>query len=555
MRTAGRAGQGLLGFIAWALVLAGLPPGAAGDAFQGFGATTPGGAGGAIVRVTTLDDSGPGSLREAIAGGNRTVVFDVAGSIVLAEHLFVGGAFVTIDGFSAPPPGITLVGRGLVIRGINGAHDVIVRGLRVRDSIADNIQVAYGAYNVVISHVSSHGAGDGNLDITYDSHDVTVAWSLFTAPLSAKSMLIKYGASRVTLHHNAFVDSPTRNPAAGVDDAGTEATDTTLDMRNNLVWNWGIGYGTFIHHGARANVVANFYSSPASPLSEMLEALVVCRGECFGGDPTSVARGHVAGNVSADPIAVDLNAETTEATPFPASPVDTADACTAAHEVLAGAGVRPLDALDSTTLMLVALPPCVAAPTQTTVAVAPSPSHAGQAVALVASVAAQEPGAGEPTGTVTFRAGADPVGTAQVVSGAAALMTSALPVGTHDVTATYEGGPGFAASAGGPVAHVVLGQPTSTSLVSSLNPSRPGQRVTFTAGVTADGSGPPGGTVQFLDGSTVLATVTMVNGTASFKTGKLSRGAHVITAAYAGGGAFAPSTSEPITQMVQKRLD
>jgi pectate lyase len=55
---------------------------------QGFGASTPGGAGGAIIRVTTLADSGPGRLRAALrGGGHRTIVFDVAGEIVLSDYL------------------------------------------------------------------------------------------------------------------------------------------------------------------------------------------------------------------------------------------------------------------------------------------------------------------------------------------------------------------------------------------------------------------------------------------------------------------------------------
>ena len=176
-------------------------------AYQGFGATTPGGAGGTVVRVTTLSDSGPGSLREAVSQGNRIVVFDVAGRIELSTYLYVTGANITIDGFTARAPGITLANYGLIIRGNRGAHDVIVRGIRIRDADIDGIQVASGAYNVVIDHVSVAGSRDGNIDIT-ESHDVTVSWSIIG--MNDKNMLVKYNASRVTLHHNVFVGSARR---------------------------------------------------------------------------------------------------------------------------------------------------------------------------------------------------------------------------------------------------------------------------------------------------------------------------------------------------------
>ena len=115
-----------------------LPPGAPAAAMhapiEGFGAVTPGGAGRAACVVTSLFDSGSGTLRECLSGGNRRVVFAVAGTIALASQLDVHGPFVTIDGFTAPAPGITLRGGGLNIwdRG-DDAHDIIVRGLRIRD--------------------------------------------------------------------------------------------------------------------------------------------------------------------------------------------------------------------------------------------------------------------------------------------------------------------------------------------------------------------------------------------------------------------------------------
>jgi hypothetical protein len=324
--------------------------------YEGFGGATVGGAGGKVVHVTSLEDSGPGSLRQALWEGDRTIVFDVAGEIVLTSHLYMKGSFVTIDGFTAPPPGITISGKGLVIRGIS---DVIVRGLRFRASAGDAITVNDGASNVVISHVSTHGAADGNIDITLDTHDVTVAWSILAEPASGKAMLIKYNAAGVTLHHNLFVMSKSRSPAAAVDDLGTPATTTTLDMRNNVVWGWTGGSGTMIHHGAAANVVDNYYTSPWSRGSERKKGLIVCKnGSCFYGDPASDARAFVAGNVSGEGFTDYFNAQGTEVEPFPAPPVATTDACTAARQVLEQAGVRPLDDLDASYLGLIAPPTC-----------------------------------------------------------------------------------------------------------------------------------------------------------------------------------------------------
>src|SRR5208283_3811834 len=87
--------------------------------------------------------------------------------------------------------------------------------------------------------------------------------------------------------------------------------------------------------------------------------------------------------------------------------------------------------------------------------------------------------------------------------------------------------------------------PTTTTLVSSLNPSVYGQAVTFTAAVSA-ASGTPTGTVIFYDGSTSLGSATLANGSASLSTSTLAVGSHSITAAYQGVGAFLPSTSVPL---------
>ena len=319
---------------------------AAAPPYQGFGSDTLGGDGQPVVHVTTLADSGPGSLREALAAGNRTIVFDVGGEITLLEHLFVNGPFVTIDGHTAPAPGITLKNFGLVIRGTRGAHDVIVRGLRIREAAIDGINIANGAHHVVVDQVSIQGSGDGNLDITEGSHDVTVSWSILAEPAGeGKNMLIKYQASRISLHHNLFVDARQRNPQARVDDPGTAAIDLVLDMRNNVVWSWRNGAGVQVWYGATANVVNNFFGSPTSTTIARTRAIIVCRGECDGA-PASASRAWVDGNVSWDRRHVLLNAESTEPEPFAAAAVDTEAACAAAARILDEAGVRPLDATD-----------------------------------------------------------------------------------------------------------------------------------------------------------------------------------------------------------------
>jgi hypothetical protein len=323
---------------------------------QGFGTITRAGAGQSAVHVTTLADDGPGSLRAAVSAGDRMVVFDVAGDIALSSAIVVRGAFVTIDGLSAPPPGITLHGHGLIVRGDRGAHDVLIRGLRVRDAADDGVQVAYGASNIVLEHLSVHGSGDGNIDITEGAHDVTVAWSVLAEPQGeGKNMLVKYRVARVSLHHN-LLTAPQRNPQVRFDDAGTPGDLLTADIRNNVIADWGPGSGTRIWYGARANVVANAYLSPGSSPSARRKALLLCRGACEAGHP-SFAMVYVQRNVS-DAGDWDVNAVGNRPQPFEAAPVDTDPPCTAARAVLAAAGVRPLDDIDRRIVGRVRLGPC-----------------------------------------------------------------------------------------------------------------------------------------------------------------------------------------------------
>lgn len=133
-------------------------------------AITDGGKGGEIVRVTTLANDGPGSLREALAKeGPRIIVFEVAGVIDLGKGtISINNPHVTIAGQTAPSPGITLIRGGIDVK----THDVIIQHLRIRPGdngeargtgfAEDSISTA-SAHNLIVDHCSLTWAVDENL--------------------------------------------------------------------------------------------------------------------------------------------------------------------------------------------------------------------------------------------------------------------------------------------------------------------------------------------------------------------------------------------------------
>jgi hypothetical protein len=182
----------------------------------------------------------------------------------------------------------------------------------------------------------------------------------------------------------------------------------------------------------------------------------------------------------------------------------------------------------------------------------------GQPATLTATVAVTAPGAGTPTGTVSFYADSVLLGTASVVGGTTATLSNAtLAAGNHAITASYGGDASFAASAQSASVTQTVGQDGTTVAVSgSATSSVYGQVPTFTATVSAaaPGAGTPTGTVTLHDGGTVLGTGTLGGGQYTFagaSLGLLSVGSHTITVTYAGDANFAAGTSAaPVTQTV-----
>ena len=194
--------------------------------------------------------------------------------------------------------------------------------------------------------------------------------------------------------------------------------------------------------------------------------------------------------------------------------------------------------------------------TTTTVTVSPTSSTFGELLTFAATVSAEVPsarpqpgGLSTPTGTVTFTdltTSATLASNVSLSSRVATFSLSTLGVGSHTIQAAYTPTNNFSASSGTVSVTVSAAAKAATSLVyltSSANPSALGQAVTFTAAVSGQpaSDGMVTGTVQFSDGATLLASVSLSNGPAVFTTSALGGGSHNIIARYSGNGTFPPS--------------
>ena len=149
-----------------------------------------------------------------------------------------------------------------------------------------------------------------------------------------------------------------------------------------------------------------------------------------------------------------------------------------------------------------------------------------QTATVTATVSVVAPGAGTPTGSVTFLDGATPLATVPLTGGSASVSTSALAPGVHTISVQYSGDADDTPSTSAPVSFPVSQDTTTTAVGATPNPTVFGQAVTVTATVlvVAPGAGTPTGSVTFLDGATPLATVPLTGGSASASTSALAPG-------------------------------
>ena len=177
----------------------------------------------------------------------------------------------------------------------------------------------------------------------------------------------------------------------------------------------------------------------------------------------------------------------------------------------------------------------------------PTTAIATKPVTLTATLTSN---GGTPTGSVSFLDGTVTIGTGNLNKGVASFTTSTLAVGSHSMTAVYNGDAKDSVTTSSAVIVTVSAATTSVALTPSLSPTDFGQPFTLTAKVTGNG-GTPTGSVTFFDGTAPLQSVAVnASGVATFTTSTLTDGSHTFTASYAGDANDLASTSPALTVVV-----
>ncbi len=229
----------------------------------GYGAKATGGRSGTVYHVTSLNDDGSGSFRDAVSSPNRIIVFDVSGYIALKSAVSVKSN-ITIAGQTAPGEGIGFRG-GKISCG--KSSNIIIRHIRIRpgSETASDEDVAinlYNARNIIIDHCSIEFAPWNNIGgvsddwQNYPVTDITFQYCLIANPTGQQ-----FGAHCESVSgqwawfYNLFANSHNRNPLAKVNDA----------FINNVLYNYSAGYTTHTSTAFKHDIINNYFIfGPAS---------------------------------------------------------------------------------------------------------------------------------------------------------------------------------------------------------------------------------------------------------------------------------------------------
>jgi hypothetical protein len=347
---------------------------------EGGGKFSFGGRGGKVFVVTNLNDSGPGSFREACeAAGPRTVVFNVAGIIRLKSPLHIIAPYITIAGQTAPGDGVCIAGFSTLV----DTHDVVIRYMRFRRGATnlfdrDDCLGGQPIGNSIVDHCSCSWGLDENLSmyrhvykpkgatefLKYPTINVTLQWNISSEALNTYGHAFggTWGGSNTSFHHNLFACNTGRNPSIGM--------SYDFNFVDNVIFNWRHRTLDGGDQGSRVNCINNYYKPGPVTLEAVSHRIGLPQPSTFKPDLTVrygkwFAAGNIvegndvvtkdnwnggiqfkAGGTEEDPtleaagVTKSLIARVREEKPFPMSAIEIQSAKKAYELVLANAGAN-----------------------------------------------------------------------------------------------------------------------------------------------------------------------------------------------------------------------
>lgn len=246
---------------------------------EGGGAYTFGGRGGKVFVVTSLADSGSGTLRDACEqGGARTIVFNVAGIIHLESPIIVQAPYITIAGQTAPGDGVCVAGESLWIN----THDVVIRYMRFRrgetkvgrrddalggnpigNIIIDHCSTSWGLDENISMYRHMYSPGEGYADEKLPTVNITIQNTISSEALDTYNHAFgsTIGGENCSFMRNLWACNAGRNPSIG--------WYSTFNFVNNIVFNWKHRSVDGGDYRSQYNIINNYFKpGPVTPVND-----------------------------------------------------------------------------------------------------------------------------------------------------------------------------------------------------------------------------------------------------------------------------------------------
>jgi hypothetical protein len=498
----------------------------------------------------------------------------IVGNLVYANKGISGGFDIVVPGASVGPVEGYIVNNTIadnMANTANEASDLYIAGNLAQYELVNNVIVGYAPNQITVDCGTTY-ANQTLTPLIFDHNDIYAIPNSNNTPIGGACTLPPSQVGNISVDPD-FVSGSAASIAAGTGDfhltAGSKAIDSgnnsdvavllgaDLDGQPRIQDGTGVGYpivdmGAYELTGTQDALVTTISLTPSTYTPATGGSVTMTADIQSYPFLSQIPNGTVTfledfTTVGVAPITASLNYGTATFT----IPNLTAGL----HHFTATYAQTASFSPDVSVDLILNVSAATTVATTTTLVSSKNPSNLGQSVTFTATVA-ETNGTGIPTGSVNFFDGTTQIGSQTLNgSGVAAISTSTLTAGDHNITAIYVPTGNFASSGAAVNPQTVKGLPTTASLTASVDPVNTGTAVTFTAVIAPvpPATTTPTGTVNFYNGTTLLNTTPVPlspSGFATFTISTLPAGKDKITCTYSGDATYASSTCNTVTETV-----